>query len=250
MRPTRQPLRSSYPVRNYAQWLLQSQRDEADERRRLANTYIPEQFWGVSWDSYQTGTTCGGEELLGILLHYSRTYPTDDDTDGIVLLGAAGLGKTFGLQLLGLDLAAQGLLVKYVTEAGLRQRRLDLMQVEREGDSTGDWQPFNTAKASLVIIEQECDVLILDDVGKAYRVAREGNATDASLDNLLRTRVAARKTTLVSSNTPLVDWKKFDPSLTSFLYAVGEVLELDETSTPFRGQGSIHSRRVARRGEG
>jgi DNA replication protein DnaC len=67
-------------------------------------------------------------------------------------------------------------------------------------------------------------VLFLDDVGKEYRAA--SGWSDAELDNLMRTRTALGKVTMVSSNVKYADWEKYNSSMVSFLKEMGEIVIL------------------------
>lgn len=227
-------------LRTPAQWEQDKEREETDPAKRLRNARIPEHLQHKTWADYEPGTTAvGDEELRDILRDWADHYD-DDVREGVVLLGPAGWGKTLGLTLVLKQLVLDGVYGRYTTNANLIERRKELIGLEQHAQSTDDWGPANAAKWRLAFFETECDVLVLDDVGKEYR-AKSGWSDD-QLDLLLRRRVEAGKVTLISSNLQRTDWQSYNESMLSFLYEVGEVVQL-KTGRDHRYQQSAAQRR-------
>lgn len=212
--------------RTIAQWEMDKQIGETDVVTRYRQAYIPAKFWNSTWDDYQLGTkNDADEQLKDVLLDYAKHW-TPDERAGMVILGMAGWGKTFGTTLLAMDLIRQGAWCKQITYKQLSDRRKSLIGLEKQAEQTDDWGEFNAAAYRLMFIEQECEVLFLDDVGKEFRSASDWNSVE--LDDLLRKRVAAGKVTVMTSNTPRDEWARYNSSMVSFLYEVGELVELVE----------------------
>lgn len=211
-------------LRTPAQWEQDKEREETDPAKRLRNARIPEHLRELKWSDYKTGTRSdSGEELKDILTDWTDHY-SDDVREGVVMLGPAGWGKTLGLSLMAKQLALAGVYVRYTTNANLIERRKQLIGLEQAAQQSDDWSAANAAKWRLAFFETECDVLFLDDVGKEYR-AKSGWSDDA-LDLLLRRRGELGKVTCMASNLELADWKSYNSSMASYLYEVGEIVEL------------------------
>lgn len=213
-------------LRTPAQWEVDKERRETDPAKRRRNAHIPEHLRELTWEDYRPGArNPQGEELRDILMEWADHF-TEDVREGVVLLGPAGWGKTLGLCLTAMQLIDAGVWVRYSTNANLLERRKQLISLEQSAQQTDDWGDANAARWRLAMFETECDVLVLDDVGKEYR-AKSGYSDD-QLDLLLRRRVEAGKVTLISSNLTHDDWKSYNDSMASFLYEVGEVVVLTE----------------------
>lgn len=213
-------------LRTPAQWEMDKERGETNPVKRLRNAYIPEHLRELTWADYDAGCTAdSGEELRDILIDWADHY-TPDVREGMVLLGPAGWGKTLGLVLVAMQLIEAKVWVRYSTNANLLERRKRVVSLEQSTKQNDDWGDANAAAWRLSFFESECDVLVLDDVGKEYRAA--SGWSDDQLDLLLRRRVETGKVTLISSNLTLADWRSYNDSMASFLYEVGEVVELTE----------------------
>lgn len=220
-------------VRDPRQWLVDRQRNERRPAMRLKTSFIPAKYHSSTWDDYDGAVTAVGalgkpEQLKEILIDFARRW--ESGWDGLVVLGAPGAGKTMGVALIGLDLLGRDTdrpLVKFITEERLNERERDLIGLARAAEDTGDDSALEAATNSLWLIREGCDVLILDDIGKAYRSA--SGWQDTRLDALLRMRVELGKTTIITSNVPASDWSRFHPSMSSFLFELGEVINVIES---------------------
>lgn len=220
-------------ARDPRDWLLDRQRNEHRPEIRLKTSFIPAKYHGKTWADYDDDVKAVGalgeqEKLKGILVDYARRW--QPGWDGLAVLGAPGAGKTMGVALLALALLDRSdirPLVKFITEEQLNERERTLIGLARAADDTGDDTELEAATNSLWLIREACDVLILDDVGKAYRSA--SGWQDTRLDALLRRRVELGKTTILTSNVPAADWRKFHPSMASFLFELGEVVNVVES---------------------
>lgn len=213
-------------IRTIAQWAMDTQRAETDRVLRMEATKIPEDYWGLTWDDYDNVARTKDESVKDILIDYGAHW-NPAERMGVVLLGSPGFGKTLGMLILGIELATQrGAWVKYTTEERLDEMRKRLIGLDKQAQKDDDWGDYNTASYQLAFIENECDVLLLDDVGKAYR-AVSGYA-DNKLDALLRRRYEDGKVTCITSNLAHKEWAKIDGSMASFLYDVGEIVHVLE----------------------
>ena len=211
--------------RSIAQWEMDQQREQRDPALRRRDAYIPEHLRSLTWDDYEEGAGTEEDELKDILIDYAENW-TPQERAGVVLLGKPGYGKTLGAVLLAMDVIDAGGWVKYITHDQLNQRKKKLIGLEQQAEADGDWGAANAEAYRLMFIEQECDLLVLDDVGKAYRAAATGSYADNTLDSLLRRRVELGKSTVLTSNLSREQWAQFDESMASFLYELGEVVEL------------------------
>jgi len=185
----------------------------------------------MGWAGYDT--TCGtlqteefpAESLKDILLDYVERWE-EVKPDGLVLLGASGYGKSMGAALLAKELCLSGVWVKFITNAELLERRKNLIRIEKECERSEDFTAYNQAEYLLRFFEYECDLLVLDDVGKEYR-AKSGYS-DSGLDMLLRRRHAYRKATIITSNLSMDDWHSYNSSMASFMHDIGEVVEIND----------------------
>jgi len=217
--------------RDIDEWARDKQVEEKRPEIRLKSANIPMEYRGMSWSDYDD--TCGitktrefpGESLKEILQDYVERWE-EIKPDGLVLLGAPGYGKSMGAALLAQELCLSGTWVKFITNAELVERRKNLIRLEKEAERCDDFSAYNPAEYLLRFIESDCELLVLDDVGKEYR-AKSGYA-DAGLDMVLRRRQVARKATIITSNLSMADWNTYNSSMASFLHDVGEVVDLNE----------------------
>lgn len=207
--------------RTIAQWEMDKQINETDPDRRLKTAYIPEIFWRKTWADYDdVAKDAKGKSLKEALRYFAKTY-NEYPSDGLTIIGPAGYGKTFGTTLLAMELVLSGVWCKQLTYKHLSDRRKDLIGIEKQAEATDDWSDYNAAAYRLMFIERECDVLFLDDIGKEYRSPSGWNAD--YLDDLLRTRVQLGKATVMTSNLDHQEWARYNSSMASFLYDIGEI---------------------------
>jgi len=217
--------------RDIDEWARDKQVEEKRPEVRLKSARIPLEYLTSKWDDYDAACgiaeseDCPAESLKNILLDYVDRWEEIRPV-GLGLLGAPGYGKSMGAAMLAKDLCLSGVWVKFITNTDLLERRKNLIHLEKEAERTDDFTAYNPAEYQLRFIENECDLLVLDDVGKEYR-AKSGYA-DAGLDMLLRRRQLARKATIITSNLSMSDWDTYNTSMASFLHDVGEVLDLSE----------------------
>jgi len=196
---------------------------------------IPAKYYDLGWDDYQDSTAVtradgSRDRLKDVLQDYMKNFSTRR-SHGLVLLGPAGAGKTFGASLVALGLVREHAWVRYSTYAKITKRRQELIRLDMQAQSSFDWTAAEPARQWLDICTDYCDLLVLDDVGKEYR-AKSGYS-DAGLDDLLRSRTELGKATIITSNLSPCDWESYNSSMASFLHELGEVVEV-ERSTDFR----------------
>lgn len=215
-----------------------SQINERDPSRRRRNAFIPKKFWGMTWADYKPGNhTAEKEQLKDVLVDYADHWGEHEPGEGLVLLGSPGYGKTFGASLVAMQIIDQRIKsddgwVRYITEQQWDERRKKLIGIEQQAARDGDWGAANVARYRLNFTETGCGLLVLDDVGKAYRSA--SGYTNSGVDALLRRRVELGKATIITSNIPSEKFTTIDPSLASFLYEVGEVVKLSVSGKDWR----------------
>lgn len=211
------------------------------------------------WDTYEDTAKADGISLKKLLMAWVDEYPEHEK--GIVLLGPAGRGKTMGLCTLLTHIAlAHQTVVKYIPFAELVLMKQQLIHLDRASDEPGaDPTEYHKVLFELGVLEQGCDVLLVDDVGKEYR-GSGSRYSDDYLDRLLRDRHDRGLTTLLSSNLTASEFKSYNESMASFVHEVGDVftvlsekdrrvrkssmrdrLEKEDTSA----RPSRHSRRVS-----
>ncbi len=213
------------------------QRSETDPAKRMAQANIPVRFRGNTWDDYQStaGIKAGGgyEETLlkDVLVQFVNEWHVGQ-SDGLVLCGDAGRGKTMGVSLLAKYLCLEGVWVKFVTNVELGEMRKEMFGLNKSTDHADSsdsafWSMLNRHERRLRQVEYECDLLILDDVGQEYRAASDWSAS--LLSQTLRRRGDLGKATIVTSNLTESGWKTYNASLFSFLQEVGggEILEVN-----------------------
>lgn len=232
------------PLRTEAQWAADSQREQTDPAKRMRDAYLPEHWRELTWDDYADAVGTRDESLKDVLRWWADHWKPGDP-EGLVLLGPPGYGKTFGAVLAAKQVCLAGAWVKYVTHAQLGIRQRALIGLEEQAKSTDDWGDYNRARYRLMFIETECDLLVLDDVGKDYR--SDNRWTDTQLDSLLRRRVELGKATILTSNVPHDEWIKFDPSMSSFMYELGEIVNITRGRDMRKRRSKIQESRRAGR---
>lgn len=231
-------------ARTIEQWMRDQERNASPASRRV-RALIPPRYHEMPWSDYKPDALAGEERLKDILRHYAEHW-SPDVTEGIVLLGSPGFGKTAGMALLACDLIDAGAWVRWISFADLTRRKRELFKLARSAELADDWEEHEREELRIHWIEQDCDVLFLDDVGKEYRA--QSGWSDAELENLLRTRTAAGKVTMISSNTPYEDWNTYNSSMASFLLEIGELVQLTDGKDHRLGvrPGSMRASRAKR----
>lgn len=109
----------------------------------------------------------------------------------VLFQGSTGVGKTFLSNCVAKELLDQGYAVLYVSSGSLFDRISDvLMNKNQIPDSQSFYQTVN-----------ECDVLIIDDLGTEFI----NNFTASYLYTLINDRLLRRKATIISTNLSLTE---------------------------------------------
>lgn len=246
------------PLRTSAEWARDKQRSQPNPEKQLASSGIPRRFWSSEWNEYDEDTACRavGDTTRDTSLKQRLQAYADGwepgQYDGLVLLGPAGHGKTLGAALVAKQLCLEAnSWVKYTSNVDLGEQHKELFEMQRASTRFEDqdsWNDYQLAKIRYSFVTDECDLLVLDDVGKEYHAASGWSATE--LDKLLRRRRDRDKATIITSNLSRQDWMNYNQSMLSFLYEVGggEIIELtglgrdhrprSATSPRWRGQPS------------
>jgi DNA replication protein DnaC len=142
---------------------------------------IPQRFWSVRLDQVD-------EAIRPKIDRYLRRLDEHLDWgEGLLLWGDNGVGKTSAAVLIALEVRRRGASVLFITAEGLRQA---VLERERFDD---DQTVIERARA--------VDFLVLDDLGKEH--PGETGFTERLFENLIRERVAARRTTVMTTNLPM-----------------------------------------------
>lgn len=211
------------------------QRAETDPAKRMQSANIPARFRDLGWNDYEkdSGVKPTNEYtetfLKDVLQQFAGEWQVGQ-REGLVLCGEPGRGKTMGVALLAKELCLDGVWVKFITNVDLGERRKEMFELSADRkhadpEDSSFWGVYTRRQYELSHIEQECDLLVLDDVGQEYRAASDWSA--ALLSQMLRRRGDLGKATIVTSNHTEDDWKTYNRSLYSYLWEVGEVLNID-----------------------
>lgn len=149
---------------------------------------IPVRYWNVSLQGVEAMAKAHGTDEVPLASVLTNFVEKMDDMvsggSGIMLYGNNGRGKTGALVWLAMQARRRGHTVLYVETAKLKQYK-----IERT--------PFD-ANESMWERALDVDVLVLDDLGKG--VSDSKGFMQELVDELVRTRGAYLKTTLVSTN--------------------------------------------------
>lgn len=240
-------------ARSIEQWMRDKERD-ASHQDRLKLARIPEKYRHLTWDDYDSGAlvvvdeTGKTDSAKKMIRSYSEDW--DDvkaDGDGLVLLGPAGHGKTLAAVLAAMDVIKQGGWVRFTSMFELVQRETDLVRLAINAQETDDWEEHEKEELRLRWIKQDCDLLVVDDVGKERRSASDFRSD--ILEALLRSRVFGSKCTIITSNlTDADDWAVYNHTMESFLQEVGDVLEFVPSDD--RRPDTVRPTRLKRRARG
>ncbi len=241
------------PFRTTAEWARDKQKEQTEPDKRLASSGIPHRFWSLNWDGYQEDTACQAvgdttrdTSLKQCLQAYADGWEPGQ-YHGLVLLGPAGHGKTLGAALVAKQLClSANVWVKYTSNVDLGEQHKELFELQHASMRFVDedsWTDYQQAKMRYSFVTDECDLLVLDDVGKEYHAASGWGATE--LNKLLRRRRDRDKATIITSNLSRQDWKIYNQSMLSFLYELGggEIIELTGTGRDHRPRSGTSPRR-------
>lgn len=206
-----------------------SERD-APRHIRLKAARIPEEFRDLTWDDLKDDATVTVDEdgttdsVKDILMGYAEDWDlVKSDADGLVLLGPPGWGKTMGTALLAMDIIDQGAFVRFISYTDLVAAEVELFAMAREAERVNDWELHEKEELRLRWVKFDCELLVLDDVGKERRSASD--LSSDLLERVLRRRVSEGKCTIITSNLITEKWATYNHSMESFLWQVGDVLE-------------------------
>ena len=156
-------------------------------RRELTETdlmhmNLPKRFWGATIERVTTqGKPCAQAIV------YSYLEQVDELLDrgvGLLLWGDNGRGKTSIMSLIGKEAKRRGRSVFFYESAALKA---DTINKTMFSDTT-----------SVIDRARECDVLLLDDLGKGVQDSTGFGAR--LLDELVRYRYARQKVTCITTN--------------------------------------------------
>ena len=156
--------------------------------RDMMRMQVPERYWDVRASGIEARVQAHGVDPvpLGAVL---KTYIEKLDEmvaagSGIMLYGNNGRGKTGALVWLGMQIRRRGYRVLYLETAKLKQYKIEKT-------------PFD-AVTTLWERAMDVDVLVLDDLGKG--VSDSKGFMQELVDELIRTRGAHLRSTLISTN--------------------------------------------------
>ena len=149
---------------------------------------IPSRYWNVTLSGVEATARAHGTDevtLASVLTNFvEKMDEMVSSGSGVLLYGNNGRGKTGALVWLAMQARRRGHTVLYVETAKLKQYK-----IERT--------PFD-ASESMWERALSVDVLVLDDLGKG--VSDSKGFMQELVDELVRTRGAYLKTTLISTN--------------------------------------------------
>jgi DNA replication protein DnaC len=161
------------------------------EERRLAAARIPQRYRDCTLDAYDPAYK-GADDSLGRALLTARkfveAYPVDTAGRGLLLVGAAGLGKTH---------LAVGVLQRLVRERGVRGLFCDYRELLKNIQNSYNPQ-VNTTELELLKPVFAAEVLVLDDLG----AQKPNEWVWDTVALILNTRYNDRQTTIITTNYP------------------------------------------------
>lgn len=154
----------------------------------MSRMLIPERYWRVRAAGIEAEAVAHGKEpmpLIRVFKSYiERLDSMMDSGSGLFLFGNNGRGKTAALVWLAMQIRRRGYTVLYIETAKLKDHKINRT-------------PFD-AVSTLWERAMDVDALVLDDLGKG--VSDSKGFMQELIDELIRTRGAHLKVTLVSSN--------------------------------------------------
>lgn len=186
-------------------------------------------FENFRLDYYSTEAELGGiapqqqmAQVFDVCHRYAERFVPGGKN--LLFTGAPGLGKTFLSAAIARTVADKGFSVAYDTVTGL------LAAFEQEKFSADDGE--KALAASRVRQLQDCDLLVIDDLGTELTTA----FTVSALYTLIDGRLRRKKSTIVSTNlTPAELEERYTQQLASRL--LGEYLTLFFMGSDIRRQG-------------
>jgi DNA replication protein DnaC len=178
-------------VNDAGQWVSracecqQTQREE----RRLSAAHIPERYRHCSLDTYETAFKGANPSLARALTNarkFAETYPVDTGGNGLLFVGAAGLGKTH---------LAVGVLSRLVQERGVKGYFCDYRELLKNIQNSYNPQ-VHTTELELLKPVFAAEVLVLDDLG----AQRPNEWVSDTVALILNTRYNDKQTTIITTN--------------------------------------------------
>lgn len=150
---------------------------------------LPRRLWKSRFDTIPNRSDEGKSPQVVIGEYIHRLDEMLDGGIGLLLWGEKGRGKSSASAVIAKETRRRGHTVLYIeSEALVTSIRMRLTFDEAE---------------SVEERARSVDLLVLDDFGKEYR--DEGGMNEKKLESLIRGRVAAERTTILSSNMTLDD---------------------------------------------
>jgi len=193
-----------------------AQRSEQMQRRhaQMLDTLSSElggELARCSFDNYDVERAAGfadvpaeaARQSLSQALATCKAY-AENPIGWLYLWGPTGVGKSHLAAAAARQIAAQYLAtVSYASEPALM--RFLRESFDRREPNPDDDRPIGTLDERMRAL-QSCDLLVLDDVGAAYRKKRDGTDwCDAQLDDLLMVRYQHHRLTIITSNLDVDD---------------------------------------------
>jgi DNA replication protein DnaC len=160
-------------------------------QRRLDAARIPERYRHCSLDTYETAFKGANPSLAMALMKarkFTEAYPVDTAGNGLLFVGAAGLGKTH---------LAVGVLQRLVQERGVKGLFCDYRELLKNIQNSYNPQ-VNTTELELLKPVFAAEVLVLDDLG----AQRPNEWVSDTIALILNTRYNDKQTTIITTNYP------------------------------------------------
>jgi len=181
----------------------------------LERTRIPRRFWETKYDNVP-------ESVHGYLGNYLRALDEMvDGGEGLLLWGPNGVGKTSVAALVAFELSRRGGTAYFVTAESLR-----IASIEKT------WFDDET---TVMERAQEVELLIIDDLGKEHR--SESAYAERLIENLLRVRLANKRSTIITTNLPLVGNREKRVAGLNTVYSTSMLEVLREATLPLEVTG-------------
>lgn len=150
-------------------------------RAHLERMALPRRFWNVSYDDVP-------DSLKGTLGNFLRDIDEMlDGGEGLLLWGPNGVGKTSAAVLIALEVCRRGGTVFFTTSESIRVSSIEATAFDYD--------------QTLMDRARDVEFLVIDDLGKEHR--GESGYAERLIENLVRVRSAARRSTIVTTNLPI-----------------------------------------------